>query len=295
MRRLREGTLSESKRSGELKRVGAAINQVNALLRNGKIDSAIETIEAALGEQKGNPDLMFMRGRCYLAKSDGRSLGVARRAFKKAYELGQRKDLLFSIWYDSEMEAKHPSGAVEVADLALSTDGAQQCDWLKRRAKARYEQAKGFQESRNKETALAEMVACADDLRQAISSCDDPTEQPAVREWWECVNDETWALVSNDGGDIPNIRYAFGLTRDFILKGDRRLANYDRTMTSCERLLRRIHDPLSEGLRNMVSQMVREGGELLGGMGASDLKEYRGLYEKRWRNIDKTMLELVAE
>ncbi|MGA7677674.1 MAG: NB-ARC domain-containing protein, partial [Dehalococcoidia bacterium] len=118
--------------------VGAAIMQAIALLRDSNYDDAIDTIDAALTKFKNNPDLVLTKARCLLekfkARGDSRSLGAARKVFDKSYSCGQRKEILYHLWYESETLANDPNGAVDVATAALTDKIPVKVEWLRKRA-----------------------------------------------------------------------------------------------------------------------------------------------------------------
>jgi len=105
--------LSLQKRSGI---VGLAIAQAIAHLKNGDPKGALEAVTAASKQlSKPNPDLLLAVGRFSL-KLDPPNRDQASKAFAEAYALGQRKQLLFDLWFDAEYGRSSLESALEVGD-----------------------------------------------------------------------------------------------------------------------------------------------------------------------------------
>jgi len=154
-------------------RVGEAIAQGNALLREKRFDEAIKTVEAVGNRYGDNPDLLLMWGRCYFEKSkeynNERSYNAeARRLFKKAYDLGQRRDLLYEMWHQSELDVDHPNGALEVSDAAIKDGIGARSEWVLRRMKAMYTVSWRHAKAQNVREAQDGFGQCVDDIRRAI-------------------------------------------------------------------------------------------------------------------------------
>lgn len=126
-------SLSLAKDGKSRKGVGAAISQANALLKSEQYDPARNTIKSTLKkpQYKDNPDLLLMLGRidhCDPAKAPT----IAISSFQESYRRGQRKEILFDLWY----EALDPQGGLqeklEVVSFALEATTEGQKKWLNR-------------------------------------------------------------------------------------------------------------------------------------------------------------------
>ncbi|MGH7240113.1 MAG: RNA-binding domain-containing protein, partial [Candidatus Saccharimonadales bacterium] len=103
---------------GNRKLIGRAITQANALLKEGRIEDAIKTVDVELDRQTNNPDLLTMKATCF-TKSDPPDLASARKYFNLAYEKGGRKLVLFEEWYSAESQAVHAPGMISVASSVI--------------------------------------------------------------------------------------------------------------------------------------------------------------------------------
>lgn len=160
--------LSLQKRSGI---VGLAIAQAIALLKNGDSRAAFEAVTSASKQlSKPNADLLLAVGRFSL-KLDPPNREQAIRAFTEAYALGQRKQLLFDLWFDAEYGRSSLDSAVEVATSAIDHQVGDAHRWFERRAQVHIAlaQRSGFKVSID--SAVREVDLAIVDLRKARDLC----------------------------------------------------------------------------------------------------------------------------
>jgi tetratricopeptide (TPR) repeat protein len=142
--------------------VGIVINQAMALLKDNRYEDAIKTTDAGLQSHKGNGDLLLLKGRCMKSYGDvGKRDDLIRDAriwFRKAYEAGCRKEMLYSYWYDCEMSSTNPGGALEVAVMALEDRDQSASFWRPRAAVASWNLSKMYREAMNLHAAYDEML-----------------------------------------------------------------------------------------------------------------------------------------
>jgi tetratricopeptide (TPR) repeat protein len=121
--------------------VGLAISQAIAKLKNRDAKGALEgVVETSKKLSKPHPDLMLMIGRCHLKLSPPNYSDAAKQ-FEQAYVLGQRKTLLFELWFQAEYGRQDLDAAMTVIDYALEQPEIELKDWYERRAQIRIERA----------------------------------------------------------------------------------------------------------------------------------------------------------
>lgn len=121
--------------------VGLAINQAIAKLKardpKGALDGVLETAKKL---SKPHPDLLLMIGRCQLTQTPP-NFSEASKALDQSFQLGQRKTLLFDLWFQAEYGSSDLDSSLLVIDKALEQPGIELNDWYERRAKVRIERA----------------------------------------------------------------------------------------------------------------------------------------------------------
>jgi len=156
--------LSFQKRSGI---VGQAIAQAIALVKKGDSKAALETVTSASKQlSKPNADLLLAVGRFSL-KLDQPNREQARKAFAESYELGQRKQLLFELWFEAEYGRGSLSGALQVATKAIDHDFGDAFRWYERRAQVHIALAHRSGSKISIDTAVREVDLAVEDLRSA--------------------------------------------------------------------------------------------------------------------------------
>ncbi|AMQ41155.1 hypothetical protein AMS64_01470 [Aeromonas veronii] len=128
IQRSRSG-LNASGKKGNVKRIGFAISQALALMKEKREVEAITTITNELKRQPNNPDLLLAHARCIIqsAKPD---YETARKILKSSYDNGQDKEMLFDFWYNCEGYLGSIAGEIEVSKLAISKNKFKECKWL---------------------------------------------------------------------------------------------------------------------------------------------------------------------
>jgi len=278
--------------------VGSAILQAEALLKDNKSEDALETLDAALNEYRDNPDLLLARGRCLLVLFDvgrqSKHLTMARRAFDKAHGCGQRKEMLYQLWCQAEIAARHPQGAVEVCTLALDNGLPSQPSWLQKRAVAYAEWAMALQQSFNPSGAIVYMRSCISDLGRAMSRAA-TFEKARVAELLFQASDDLWELKSSMSQDLADLRELFQDVRTCIRAGDSRVVTLVRLVTAAERACRVVlsFDRVTVAQANLIRQTVRETGETLAAHVQERFEEEKlKSLSSRWQSIDSATAHL---
>jgi len=272
--------------------VGSAITQAVALLKDNNHEDAIETIEAALREYKNNSDLMLTRGRCLLAyyssNKEAKYLTMARRAFNKAYDYGQRREMLYELWYESEMIADHPQGAIDVCTLAIQDGIPSDSTWLKRRAEAYAHLSLVMRQSFNIDAAINNMRSCLTDLSKAMDRAG-ILEKTELNELFFQASDDLWEMLSSVSNDLVGIRDLFQAVKLCIGRGDSRPIALQRLVHTTERAHREVlrSDRITRAQSNLLQQIVRETGEMLASH--QQIRSERELLENlqsRWQALN---------
>lgn len=261
-RRIESG---RKKRSASTKneRVGPAINQAIALLREVRYEDALATIDAAVKELPRNHDLLSVRALILLAMAkefkDPQALDSARRLFRECYDLGQRKFKTFELWYESEMLAKHWAGAVEVVNLALEGADEPAEEWFRRRVAANLELARSHAAGSGRSLALEALTAAATDVTTMLSTAG-VTDRHALVEVLYQVHDEAWSVHLSVPADVPAVRLRLDDLRSWIEQGDRRAVNISRLVECTEELWSALPSRrmMSSAQRNLLMQAIRE-------------------------------------
>lgn len=240
--------------------VGAAINQAVAQLRQNEVVRALETIAAAEKQCKDDPDLLTMKARCLL-KMIPPQPDEARRLAKKAFNAGLRKEVLFEIWYEAELAAKHYIGAIEAAGNSIENDKGSKAEWLVRRAAAQWHVAKDQESAGNLDRAISDYWMCANDLLQAQTGAapDDLTE---LRHQRFVIHDSIWNIFCNlSDKSIDAATRAIDELKKMITSSDNRISICLRLIESLNWILKVASEktgPVPQGMRNLIEQRIRE-------------------------------------
>ena len=301
--KLKKGRVSSMLGKPYLHPVGAAITQAGALIRESKYDDAMATVESALQNHINNPDLILTRGRCLFEKfnssGDSKYLAMARRAFNKAYDYGQHKDPLFTMWFTSEMLAKHPAGAIDVATLAIEYNIPIPAEWLQRRADAYLYQSQAFRRTLNNDSALDHMKNAAKDIGKALSLAKD-LQRPPLLEKFYGINDVLWSLADSVFYELRGISSSKGLfdTAEFlILLGDSRRINFERLYDAVDEIYKPVAklNKMTTGQMNVLEEMLRKSRNLLNRFqGAEKKDELPGALIKKQQELEEAMNRLKA-
>lgn len=240
--------------------IGAAISQAIAQLKRSEPDRAIETIKSIEDKFPKHPDLLAMKARCFLAKSTP-DYDSARELAREAYKAGNRKPILFEIWYDAELNAHHHNGAVEAADCALRVKDCPTPDWLVRRAAALWHLAVDEERAGNIDRAITDYWACDEDLQKCMALKADNNDKDLLEQRF-LAHDSIWKLISKSY--FPRVSDATKLFDDvkrMIQGGDYRILNYIRMSEALDRMHKIVNQDrggINEGMRNLIEQRHRE-------------------------------------
>ena len=152
---------------GRMAVVAQAISQANAFLLDGKLKEAMDTILSASKKvSRPHPDLLLAAGKISL-KLGPSNLSQASKYFLESYQLGQRKELLFALWFETEMKRNDLSVALDVTTMALDCPGFDAWYWLERRAHVQIALARRASFNEPAHSTLRIIDSAISDLRQA--------------------------------------------------------------------------------------------------------------------------------
>lgn len=222
---------AKPKGSAEKTKIGFTINQSIALLRAGKQDDAIATVDAALKSNPKDPDLLMLKGRCLDILDP---LG-ATAAFNAAYKEGQRKPMLFQLWYEALASLNLPIEALDVANLAVD-EKLDRLYWLPLRARSQI--AIGL--TRYKDGSLPAAVdllkKAADDFVKALFLDQSSIHQAETfQDDLYGVNDVIWRLT-NSGAGLEAALLSFDFVQHALEQGDIRSLNAERLFVATSKL-----------------------------------------------------------
>jgi len=227
------GGVPYQRRQGNRKLVGEAITQAHALFREHKYADALRTLEVALGRQKGQPDLLLAKGKLLL-RSGRPNLEGARKTLREAYKTGQRKPLLYELWYEAEVEAGFGPGAIEVSSWAMEDGQEQPREWRRRRAYGYVLTGRGMERAGDLVGAFDHYERAADDLGAAVASSLGMEREERMEEARQ-LGDLMWKLA----GRQPEKRWsqAFDAMTKAIGRGDWRASNFEKMLDALGELV----------------------------------------------------------
>ena len=160
--------ISSQKRSGI---VGLAIAQASALLKENNPKAALEAVLSASKRlSKPNADLLLAIGRFNL-KLIPPNRDYASKVFDEAYLLGQRKQLLFDLWFEAEYGRGSLETALEVTAKAVEHQIGDVHYWFERSAQTHIALAHRSGTKISKDSAIREVDLAIFDLHKAKESC----------------------------------------------------------------------------------------------------------------------------
>jgi len=149
--------------------VALAISEANAHARSGDGKAALEVVRAASKKlSKPNPDLLLAEGR-FSMKLPTPDLESASRSFSDAYRLGQRKPLLFALWFEAEMQRGLFDDARDISTKALDQN-LDRASWIEKRSQSHVAMANRSHSRFSNDAALREIESAITDLREAKAS-----------------------------------------------------------------------------------------------------------------------------
>ncbi len=146
--------------------VGLAISEAIATLKSGNPKGAYEAILAASKKvSKPHPDLLLAQGR-FALKLPQPDYEAARKCFINAYDLGQRKSLLFDLWFETEFACQSYDNAGDVAAKAIE-NGLDKAVWYEKSAEMKLSSAYQTKSKFSYDSTVRQIDLSIDDLYKA--------------------------------------------------------------------------------------------------------------------------------
>lgn len=276
--------------------VGAAIRQAYALLKDHRPSDALKTIDEINKLFKGKqPDLLSLRGWVLMSLTPSR-IEEARKEFRQAFDLGQRKEIFFNYWFEAEVEAGSIDGAIDVCEKAILNEAGNSRDWLELRAKARIHSSKIQETAGDREHAITQLKAAADDLSTVLnkSQKDGKFSHKNIesQELQVFAHDELWRLTSSDLDGIPSWINAIDSMVDVLGYGDKRGINYARladAVSSLHKASLSHRSERSDRTINLITQNIRHADTLFS-QAPSTIKGEK-IYQEARRTLDSLRRE----
>ncbi|HGF4928779.1 TPA: RNA-binding domain-containing protein [Vibrio parahaemolyticus] len=213
-----------AKKSGNRRKVGLAINQAVALLKDGRIPEALETVENELRGMKENPDLLLMKGRCLL-HTDKPDYDQIRVLFRTSHKNGQSKSLLFELWLQTEQKLNSSNGIIEVAQKALESDDIDSIRWYERLARGYILRANNRSSDLNKSTdsEIKDLMDASLALTNTLSGLDKASKEIRIEEL-NSLHDVIWNKIENS--NFFSWLSSFDILHELVGRGDTRTSMY---------------------------------------------------------------------
>ena len=219
VKELRKGVPFQRK-EGNRKKVGQAITQAIAFIKENDFRSALNTIDSQLKNQKNHPDLLLFKGRILLDKEQP-DVSKSKDFLRKSYNFGQRKPLLFDYWFLAEERSSSANGMIEVASHALAENISDKPSW-------NYKLARGFiirSKARDGLHKLDDLMEASSCLSKVIRDQSAASRQIRIQE-----SNELHDLILHFVFEIDTISWisSFEYVLKIIKNGDTRTVMYRR-------------------------------------------------------------------
>jgi tetratricopeptide (TPR) repeat protein len=206
-----------SRKIGNRKTVGLAINQSLALLKDNRSKEAIETIDTVLKKLPDNPDLLLMKARCLMSK-DKPDYNTARKILRKSVLSGQNKELAYELWYVTEEKLDSLNGMIECSEYALKLIDSNESQWSEKLARAYILRSN----VRTGSSAVTDMMEASLALSRFLENLNGVAKELRIQELYELHN-LIWKLLET--GSISWLS-SFNEVLELIQRGDCRTAMY---------------------------------------------------------------------
>ena len=209
---------SSPKKTGNTRKVGFAINQAIALIRDNRVPEAIQTVDEQLRFLSENPDLLLMKARCLasLEKPDHQKI---RGLLRQSYLAGQRKELLYDLWFNSELRLNSANGIIEVSQKALDIQDFDKKSWLERMATGLVHRSK----HRDFDSEIKDLMEASSCLTESLKLLDRTSKEIRIEEL-NSLHNLIWSKL--EGSSNHSWLTCFDLVLDLIKRGDVRTKMY---------------------------------------------------------------------
>lgn len=224
-------------------RVGLAIAQAQALLRQGDNQAALATIDDARKRIPGNYDLLSYRS-VLLMRFNPPRFEEARRNARDAFNKGCRRPSMFFAWFEAEWSANHFIGAEEVANEAIKNGVSTNADWNVKLAAALVSKAEDSKVGISLERKIGTFFEASNALARAIKL----SRNTEAKEWEKIlfdIHDRIWKLVRNNLDGIDGIDMAVESLGKIWEYGDYRFINANHALTTLHSICLFMESPVN--------------------------------------------------
>jgi hypothetical protein len=218
IREMRSG-VKESAGQVQSKKVAIVISQALALVKSGKYEDAVATVNAGLRSEKQHPDLLLFKARLFVLEARPPKYEDARMLLQQAYSRGTKKHILFDLQYRCERELAFGPGVIEVAENAVKEFPTEEALWAGRKAEGYVLSGFGRAKNRDFDQAFAELASAAKELSFAITRSS-AAEQFGHREFLFGVHDEMLGMLQNTSTSLRSDAVSF--IREMLEREDHR-------------------------------------------------------------------------
>lgn len=206
------------RKTGNTRKVGLAINQAIALIKDGRIPEAIKTVDEQLRFLSENPDLLLMKARC-LATLETPDYGKIRDLLRQSYDAGQRKELLYDLWFKAESELNSANGIIEVSQKALEIQDFDRKSWLERMATGLVLRSK----HRDFDSEIKDLRDASSFLTESLNFLDRTSKEIRIEEL-NSLHNLIWSKL--EASNNLSWLTCFDIVLDLIKRGDVRTKMY---------------------------------------------------------------------
>lgn len=207
-----------AKKTGNTRKVGLAINQAIALIRDERVPEAIETVDEQLRFLSENPDLLLMKARCLasLEKPDHEKI---RGLLRQSHSAGQRKELLYDLWFNAESKLNSANGIIEVSQKALEAQDFDRKSWLERMATGLVLRSK----HRDLDSEIKDLMDASSFLTESLNFLDRTSKEIRIEEL-NSLHNLIWSRL--EASNNHSWLTCFDMVLDLIKRGDVRTKMY---------------------------------------------------------------------
>lgn len=253
------------KKEGNRRKVGQAITQSMAFLKENDFESALDTVNSELNNQKNNPDLLLFKARI-LATKPQPDTAKAKELFRRSYNLGQRKEIIFEYWFQAEEQSSSANGMIEVSEYALKESVSDRSCWY-------YKLARGLiirSKARDGHHRVDDLMQASSCLAKVIKDQSSASRQIRIQESNE-LHDLIWDIIRKL--DSMSWITSFEYTCRIIKDGDTRTAMYRRASQCLQEVRSELNMNFRERKKEAFDIKVEEFKRLLNSRSDSDKKD----------------------
>jgi hypothetical protein len=210
---------------GNISEVGSAISQCNALVNERNYSEARNTISSIIDNPKfkENPDLHLMLAKIEYEDPNADPKKI-RKSLSEAFIKGQRKEILFEMWFQAEKRHGTKSSIYDVCEKTIKSVINNDYQWCERYLESSLNQAGAIFSYKRKIEILVNAYSHASKVIGSVKSA----QWIRIRDLLINTVDEIWNLSMQE----ENALVAATGIYNAINNGDIRSLNYERLLKS---------------------------------------------------------------